>query len=248
MKLGTTIGPNLDFVEGETGDVDFVEPALNSRDCPVDAFDAADFRAKLDDADLDCTVHLPHFPDLATAVPEIDAGMREYQQRALAKAATLDAEVGVVHGTVGVHDDGHREAFVEQAAWLADACRDHGIDLAVENMGYKADGFALDEVAAVAREADASVCFDVGHAYREGGQAAVESFLDEHGDLVCHLHVHDVGPRGNDHAPVGTGNVDFGPVMSWAADRDVTVAVELLVDDYAFQRDSVRRLRTIAPT
>src|SRR6056297_1738463 len=120
MKLGTTIGPNLDFVEGETGDVDFVEPALNSRDCPVDALDAADFRAKLDDADLDCTVHLPHFPDLATAVPEIDAGMREYQQRALAKAATLDAEVGVVHDTVGVHDDGHREAFVEQAAWLAD--------------------------------------------------------------------------------------------------------------------------------
>jgi sugar phosphate isomerase/epimerase len=219
MQLGTTIGPNLDFVEGETGDVEFVEPALNARDCPVESFDATDFRSKLDDAGLDCTVHLPHFPPLATAVPEVDAGMREYQERAVAKAATLDAEVGVVHGTVGIHDERHREAFAEQAAWLAETCRDRGIDLAVENMGYKADGFALDEVAAIAREADAGICFDVGHAYREGGQAAV-----------------------------GTGTVDFEPMMTWAAGRDVTVAVELLVDDYAFQRDSVRRLRAITPT
>ncbi|RBI64567.1 sugar phosphate isomerase/epimerase [halophilic archaeon] len=248
MKLGTTLGPNRHLVEEETAAFDFVEPALNPRDCPVEAFDAADFRAKLDDADLDCTVHLPHFPDLATTVPEVDAGMREYQERALAKAETLDAEVGVVHATARVHDDRHREAFVEQASWLADACRDRGLELVVENLGHLSEGFPLAEVAELAREAGASVCFDVGHAYLEGGQAAVESFLTDHGDLVRHLHVHDARERGDDHVPVGTGSVDFAPVMSWAADRDVTVAVELLVDDYAFQRDSVRRLRDLALT
>ncbi|WP_433630600.1 sugar phosphate isomerase/epimerase family protein [Halomicrococcus sp. NG-SE-24] len=248
MKLGTTLGPNRHLVEEETATFDFVEPALNPRDCPVEEFDAAGFRAKLDDADLDCTVHLPHFPDLATTVPEIDAAMREYQERALAKAETLDAEVGVVHASAGVHDDRHREAFVEQASWLADACRDRGLELVVENLGYTSEGFPLAEVAELAREAGASVCFDVGHAYLEGGQAAVESFLTDHGDLVRHLHVHDARERGDDHVPVGTGSVDFAPVMAWAADRDVTVAVELLVDDYAFQRDSVRRLRDLALT
>jgi hypothetical protein len=36
--------------------------------------------------------------------------------------------------------------------------------------------------------------------------------------------------------------------MEWAAGRDVTVAVELLVDDdFAFHRESVRRLRSMVP-
>ena len=245
MKLGTTLGPNRHLVGKETSDFDFVEPALNTRDCPIERFDATEYRAKLDAADLDCTVHLPYFPNLATSVPEVDAAMRQYQERALAKAATLGAEVGVVHASVKVQDERHRESFVEQASWLADACRDHGLALAIENLGHTKSGFPLDDVAEIAREAGSSVCFDVGHAYREGGQAAIEAFLADHGDLVRHLHLHDARDRGDDHIPIGTGTVEFEPVMAWAKGRAVTVAVELLVDDYDFQRDSVRRLREL---
>lgn len=247
MKLGTTIGPNLHLVEEDTKIFDFVEPALNPRDCPIDEFDARDFRTKLDDANVSCTVHLPHFPNLATTIPEIDAAMRQYQERALTKAEILDAEVGVVHASANIHDDRHRGAFVEQASWLADACRDHGLTLAIENLGHLKGGFSLSDVAAIAHSARANVCFDVGHAYQEGGQAAIESFLTDHGDLVSHLHVHDARTRGDDHIPIGTGTIDFRPVMEWAENRDVTVAVELLVDDYDFQRDSVQRLRDIIP-
>jgi sugar phosphate isomerase/epimerase len=243
MKFGTTLGPNLHFVEERSEVFDFVEPALNPRDCPIDEFDARDFRTKLDNADLSCTVHLPHFPNLATTVPEIDAAVRQYQERALAKAEILDAEVGVVHASAKIHDHRYREAFVEQASWLADACHDHGLTLSIENLGHTREGFSLSDVAAIARDAGANVCFDVGHAYQEGGQTAIESFLADHGDLVCHLHVHDARKRGDDHIPIGTGIIDFGPVMRWATDRDVTVAVELLVDDYDFQRGSVQRLR-----
>ena len=245
MKLGTTLGPNLHLIEEETSEFDFVEPALNTRDCPVEGFDATGFRTELDDADLDCTVHLPHFPNLATSVPEVDAAMRQYQERALAKAETLGAEVGVVHAAVKVHDDRHRDAFAEQASRLADACRDHGLALAIENLGHTKGGFPLDDVAEIACEAGSSVCFDVGHAYREDGQAAIEGFLADHGDLIRHLHVHDARDRGDDHIPIGTGTVDFEPVMAWAEGRAVTVAVELLVDDYDFQRDSVHRLREL---
>src|SRR5699024_2578423 len=227
----------------DTSAFDFVEPALNPRDCPVDELDATGFRAKLDAAGLDCTIHLPHFPDLATTVPEIDAATRRYQKRALAKAETLGAEIGVVHATTKVDDDRHHDAFVEQASWLAATCRDHGLDLAIENLGHTSHGVPLDETAAIAREADASVCFDVGHAYLEGGQTAIESFLADHGDLVCHLHVHDARDRGDDHIPVGTGAIDFEPIIRWADGRPVTVAVELLVDDYDFQRESVQSLR-----
>jgi sugar phosphate isomerase/epimerase len=245
MKLGTTVGPYFDVVEGDTGPFEFLEPALNRRDCPLDSVDAEHRRDQLDAAGLDCTVHLPHFPPLATAVPEVDDGMCAYQRRALDVAAALDASVGVVHGKTRFSSDEFRDAFVEQASWLADEAASHGVDLAIENHGYSG-GFSLDELPEIVEEAGASVCFDVGHAYREGGQDAVESFLAEYGDLVTHLHVHDARPRSDDHIPVGTGEIDFAPVMEWASGRDVTVAVELLVDDFAFNRDSVSRLRALA--
>lgn len=247
MKLGTTLGPNLSLVDEIPRSFDFVEPALNARDCRVADFDATAFRETLDGAGLDCTIHLPHFPHVATTVPEIDAALRQYHDRALAKAELLDAEVGVIHAAAKEHDHRYWEAFVEQATWLAAVCRDHGLTLAIENVGHVDRGFSLNDVAELARTAGASICFDVGHAYREGGQRVIEAFLSEHGDLVCHLHVHDARERGDDHIPIGTGTIDFGPVMGWAAGRDVTVAVELLVDDVDFQRESVRRLRALTP-
>lgn len=244
MKVGTTVGPHIDIVDDDTEDFEFVEPALNPRDCPVDELDAEHWRDRLDAAGLDCTVHLPHFPHLATTVPEVDEGTRAYQERALAVAATLGATKGVVHGKTRVSDEAFRRAFVEQASWLAKAAAERGIEIVVENMGYSG-GFTLDELTGVVEEVGTSVCFDIGHAFREDGQEAVESFLEDHGDLVTHLHVHDARARGDDHIPVGTGVIDFEPVMEWAAGRDVTVAVELLVDDFAFHRDSVRRLQSM---
>lgn len=247
MKIGTTIGPNLGLVDEATGSFDFVEPALNADDCRVGGFDADRFREKLDAAGLDCTVHLPHFPHIATTIPEIDAALRQYHERALRKAAKLDADIGVIHAATKRHTPQYREAFVEQATWLAEACRDHGMTLAIENVGHVDTGFLLSEVAEIAHTARASVCFDVGHAYQEGGQRAIETFLCEHGECVSHLHVHDARERGDDHIPIGTGTIDFAPVMTWAAKRDVTAAVELLVDEYTFQRESVRRLRALTP-
>jgi len=247
MKVGTTVGPHLDAIEGDTAPFAFVEPALNPGDCPVDELDAEHWRERLDAAGLDCTVHLPHFPHLATTVPEVDDGILAYQEQALDVAATLGATKGVVHGKTRVNDERYREGFVEQAGRLADAADERGMELVVENLGHSG-GFRLDDLPEVVEAAGASVCFDVGHAFRESGQQAVESFLREHGDLVTHLHVHDARSRGDDHIPVGTGEVDFAPVMEWAASRDVTVAVELLVDDdFAFHRESVRRLRSMVP-
>jgi sugar phosphate isomerase/epimerase len=246
MKVGTTVGPHVDAVDGDTQPFEFVEPALNPRDCPVEEFDAGHWRERVDAAGLACTVHRPHFPNLATTVPAVDEGIRVYQERALDVAETLGATKGVIHGKTRVDDERFREAFVAQARWLADAAADSGVHLVVENIGHLG-GFPLDDLPGIVREAGASVCFDVGHAYLEGGQAAVESFLADHGDLVTHLHVHDARSRGDDHIPVGTGEVDFAPAMEWAAGRDVTVAVELLVDDFDFHRQSARRLRALSP-
>lgn len=246
MKLGTTVGPHIDAIDGDTDPFEFVEPALNPRDCPVDDVDADHWRDRLDAAGLDCTVHLPHFPYLATTVPEIDEGIRAYQRRALDVAATIGASRAVVHGKTRVNGPIYREAFVEQTSWLVDDAAERDIEIVVENLAYSG-GFPHEELPDIVRDAGASVCFDVGHAFREGGQQAIESFLHEHGDVVSHLHVHDARSRSDDHIPVGTGEIDFAPVMEWAAGRDVTVAVELLVDDFAFHRDSVRRLRELVP-
>ncbi len=246
MKLGTTVGPHRWLVDGDTRAFAFVEPALNPRDGPVGKIDGEAFGDRLDEAGLESTVHLPHFPQLASGVAELDRAMRAYQRRAIETAATFDATVGVVHGATIRHSDRLREAFTEQVQWVAECCEQHELILAVENVGHTNRGYPFETLVEIVQETSATICFDVGHAYREGGQSLVETGLDEHGELISHLHIHDARKRGDDHIPIGTGEIDFQPVMEWATGRDVTVAIELLTDDFEHQRNGIRTLRELA--
>ncbi|GAB3024750.1 sugar phosphate isomerase/epimerase family protein [Natronobiforma cellulositropha] len=260
MQLGLTVGDSLERIDalGEHADtgaeatpdlsVDFVELGIGEGVDP-DSIDERRLERALEHAGTDLCVHLPFQQVLATTVPEIDEGIVAYQRRLLSWAGGVGAQKAVLHATArDPYDTDQRPVFAEQLAAIADAGRDAGVEVVVENVGHQKRGLQLSVLANLARETDTAVCFDVGHAYMEDGDDGVERFLKRDGDLISHLHVHDARRRGDTHIPIGAGEIDYSLVTDHLAGFDGTVAIEVFTDDHALLADSARRARATLET
>ena len=158
-------------------------------------------------------------------------------------AGEVGARKAVLHATMrDPHDTDQRPVFADQLSAIAAAGDDAGVEVVVENVGHQARGLPLSVLGDLARETDTAVCFDVGHAYVEDGDDGIERFLDNHADLVSHLHAHDVRRRGDTHLPIGAGEVDYDLVADSLPAFDGTAAVEVFTDDVALLRDSAERV------
>ncbi|ELZ55195.1 MULTISPECIES: sugar phosphate isomerase/epimerase family protein [Halorubrum] len=241
MEIGLTVGDDFDRLAASPVRFDFYElgigePTLVPGEIDPDRLDRA-----LDGRDL--CVHLPYGQRLATYVPEVNDAIVDYQRRLLDAAGDLGAEKAVLHATSADRDDVEfREVAAEQLRRVADAGREAGVEVVVENVGHQHAGLQLSVLGEIARETDTAICFDVGHAYMEGGNKAIKRFLRSHGDRISHLHCHDVRRRGDTHLPVGAGEVDYGLVASELTGFDGTVALEVFTDDEALLLDSAERV------
>ena len=248
MDVGLTVGDSLDRLEATLSGFDFAELSIGEGTASSDAaesrvgIDEQRLRALLRDADADLCVHLPYKQEVATSVPEINDAIVDYQERLLAWAGSAGADKAVLHGTVrNPHDVDLRPAFADQLERITAAGHEAGVEVVVENVGHQKLGLPLTVLGDLARESGTSICFDVGHAYMEDGDDGVERFAKRYGDLVTHLHVHDVRRRGDTHIPIGAGEVDYAVVAEHLGGFDGTVAVEVFTDDVALLRDSARR-------
>ena len=241
MDIGLTVGDDLDRLAASPARFDFCEvgvgePTLVPGDIDPERIDRA-----LDGRDL--LVHLPYSQRLATYVPEINDAIVDYQRRLLNSAGELGAEKAVLHATSADRDDVEfREVAAEQLRRIADAGREAGVEVVVENVGHQHAGLQLSVLGDVASETDTPICFDVGHAYMEAGNKAIARFLRAHGDRVSHLHCHDVRRRGDTHLPVGAGEVEYEAVAAELDGFDGTVALEVFTDDDALLVDSAERV------
>ncbi|QKY17221.1 sugar phosphate isomerase/epimerase [Halorubrum sp. CBA1229] len=241
MEIGLTVGDDVDRLAASPSRFDFCElgigePTLVPGEIGPERLDAAL-------AGRDLVVHLPYGQRLATYVPEVNDAIVAYQRRLLKAAGDLGAEKAVLHATSADRDDVEfREVAAEQLRRVADAGREAGVEVVVENVGHQHAGLQLSVLGEIARETDTPVCFDVGHAYMEGGDKAIARFLRAHGDRVSHLHCHDVRRRGDTHLPVGAGEVDYGAVAAELDGFDGTVALEVFTDDDALLVDSAERV------
>ena len=242
MELGLTVGDSIDRLEATADRFDFVEFGLTeSADVP-DSIDVERLQGSLDDVDLAFDVHLPYKQVVATSVPEINEAIVAYQRRLLEWASQLGARKAVLHGTVrDPHDTDLRLTAATQLSKIVEAGDEHGVEVVVENVGHQPQGLQLTVLGDIAAEIDAPVCFDVGHAYMEDGNDGVERFAKRYGDLVSHLHVHDVRGRGDTHMPIGAGEIDYGIVSEYFDAFDGTVAVEVFTDDATLLRDTASR-------
>ena len=243
MDIGLTVGDSIERVEASDGDVEFVELSIGEAAYTTTATDDDRLRDALAAADADLCVHLPFEQVVSTPVSQLNEAIVAYLSELLDWAGGVGARKAVLHATMrDPHDTDQRPVFAEQLSAIAAAGDDAGVEVVVENVGHQARGLPLSVLGDLAAETDTAVCFDVGHAYMEDGNDGIERFLEDHADLVSHLHVHDVRRRGDTHLPIGAGEVDYDLVADSLPAFDGTVAVEVFTDDVALLRDSADRV------
>ena len=241
MDIGLTVGDDLDRLAAASERFDFYElgigePTLVPGDIDPDRLDRAL-------AGRDLLVHLPYSQPLTSYAPEVNDAIVDYQRRLLDAAGDLGARKAVLHATSADRDDVEfRDVAAEQLRRVADAGRAADVEVVVENVGHQHKGIQLSVLGEIADETDTSICFDVGHAYMEGGNKAIQRFLRSHGDRISHLHCHDVRRRGDTHIPIGAGEVDYDVVESELSEFDGTVALEVFTDDETLLVDSAERV------
>jgi sugar phosphate isomerase/epimerase len=233
MQFGNSLGPFLDRIPDTPPALDFVEPSLGESNVPLREADPERIRERCAAAGLGIVMHLPIEQPLVHAPSEHADGTHAHFDRALGLAAEMGAERAVAHCTANRGSHGDADLLRENIRRLDGAGDDHGVEVTFENLGHLDRGYSLDTVGEVLADCDASVCFDVGHAYQEGGQAAVERFLADHAERISHLHVHDARARGDSHLTLGDGEIDYDPVAEelLAAGFDGTVTIESFSPD-----------------
>jgi sugar phosphate isomerase/epimerase len=242
MEIGVTVGDSIERLEAVGDPFDFVEVSVGeAQPLPSDAA-APELREALTATDSDLCVHLPFEQVIATPVRQLNDAIVDYLEDLLAWAGSLDAEKAVLHATArNPYDTDLRPTVAEQLRRIGDVGDSHGVTVVVENVGHQKRGLQLSVLADLAREADVPVCFDVGHAYMEDGDDAIDRFLGRNADLVSHLHVHDARSRGDTHLPIGAGEIDYGIVTERLDGFDGTVAVEVFTDDEPLLCDTAER-------
>jgi len=241
MEIGVTVGDDLDRLASSPAAFDFVELGVGAGGLDPTHIDPARLERGL--AGRDLFVHLPYSQLLTSYAHEINDAIIEYQQRLLEAVGTLGARKAVVHATTADRDDvAFRETATEQVERITAAGREAGVEVVVENVGHQHHGLQLSILGDIVEATDASVCFDVGHAYMEGGNDAIRRFLRRHGDRISHLHCHDARRRGDTHIPVGAGEVDYDLVREGLSGFDGTVALEVFTDDDGLLCDSASRV------
>ncbi|MEF8852876.1 MAG: TIM barrel protein [Haloarculaceae archaeon] len=242
MEMGLTVGDSLERLAATADGFAFAELSVGeSAYGPGDA--DGRLRETLASVDADLCVHLPFEQVVATPVPQLNDAAVDYLTELLAWAGSVGAHKAVLHGTMrNPHDTDQREVFASQLSAVTSAGADAGVEVVLENVGHQARGLPLSVLGDIARDTGTAVCFDVGHAYMEDEHDGIDRFLGDYGDLVSHLHVHDVRSRGDTHIPVGAGEVDYGLVADHLRGFDGTVAVEVFTDDVGLLTDTARRV------
>lgn len=243
MDIGVTVGDSLERIESTGSTFAFVEFGLGeAAEIPED-IDKSELRDRLQSAEVALDVHLPFKQVVATPVPEINESIVRYLRRLLAWAGTMNARKAVLHGTTrDPHDTAQREFVAEQLEEITRAGAAHDVEVVVENVGHQRHGLQLTVLGDIARSTDTPVCFDLGHAYMEDGQEGIERFLKRYGDLISHLHVHDVRGRGDTHMPLGAGEIDFDRLRPHLGEYSGSVAIEVFTDDTPLLKDSASRI------
>lgn len=172
----------------------------------------------LGDAGLAVTVHAP-FHDLNPGALEplvFEATALRYRQ-SLVAASRLGARVVVFHPGYEYWKYGGKDqlwldaslAFWPPLLELAAQCR---LQLALENVFDTKP----EPLATLLTRLDAphlGHCFDVGH-WRLFSKLTLEEWFAALGPHLCHLHLHDNTGNGDDHRPVGEGDIDFARLFA----------------------------------
>lgn len=140
-----------------------------------------------------------------------------------------------------------REQIDDQSADMRATLADNGVDVVVLVPAARERGLVpcLENIVSTYYDAttfpellerypDAAMTFDTSHALLAGLSAPeMAAFCTEHANRIEHLHLVDTR-KGDEHLPVGMGNIEFAPVLEALADADWrgTATLEIGTEDY----------------
>jgi len=137
-------------------------------------------------------------------------------------AAEIDAPV-VIHPGYFAWENERELAlrqFRQSCEDLAAAAREYSVAFSFENMAGM-NFFLLRTPDDLGRAGPVGLTLDVGHAHLNG---CLPEFL---AGPFCHMHLHDNNGKTDSHSPVGSGTIDFRPVLAAMKERKATAVVEV---------------------
>lgn len=193
---------------------------------PADIFPPAriDAVGKLRDAaNATLSFHVPFKTDVSDLIPPIRNANIKYLSGCIATAAALGIRLITIH--LGnfywfpVEQRTRRKAlerFTENIGGLLEECAGHGIRLAMENVvplphwsEYRHLGDSREDfhyIFSQVESAHLGMCLDTGHANLGGG---VLPYIEELGEHLFNVHIHDNHGNDDSHLMVGEGSIDW---------------------------------------
>lgn len=194
-----------------------------------DTVDPDDVRSRVETAGLDLVVHLPFRLDAGSPHEAVRDGACRELERSIDAALEFGANKGVFHVQSTVAADYWSSEEVRDAMRASiDRVSAYAAEREFEACAENLKGPFLDvgDFPGLLEEAsgDMRVCLDTGHAHATGHDTEWQAdFLREHGDLVSHVHLNDTRREDTDeHIPVGTGMLDFQPLVAAMRETDWT--------------------------
>lgn len=177
---------------------------------------------RLASAGLAVTVHAP-FHDLNPGAlePMVRDVTRHRLAQTLAAAEQLGARLIVVHPGYDTWKYGGQDhLWLEQSLsfWppLLAAAGDAGIVLALENI-FEVHPRLLAALLDQFDSPSIGHCFDVGHWRLFAGAVTLTEWFSALAHRTVHLHLHDNRGTGDDHLPIGEGDIDFATLFRLVA-------------------------------
>ncbi len=193
-----------------------INPEIGFDADALDHFDLPDYSRvakRIADRGLTTTLHAP-FIDLSPGSPdeEIYRVTRKRFEQVLRLVPVFRARTLVCHAGYDRRQYcSLREMWQARSlalwSWLGRRARDAGSRLMLENV-YEDDPEDLKELFADLEEVQVGFCLDTGH-QNAFGAASLEDWLNELGDYLGQVHLHDNDGSWDDHLALGRGNVDF---------------------------------------
>ncbi len=237
MRIGLSVNPERDYPEriSELPDwCEFVELAIGEGHKSLEQLDTEGIKSELEMKNLDLIVHLPFHQPLASTVGEYNRAKIKYNKMLLDRAAELGTEKAVAHCNLRWNQDKKevREELENQISKLARLGEERGIEICFENIFVEQQKPAdLAVFGDIMVDSQVSMCFDIGHAVAEVGHEETLIFLEEHRDIISHLHLQDTRNREDSHLALGDGEIDFEAVGRLIKDFDGTACLEIFTED-----------------
>ncbi len=136
--------------------------------------------------------------------PHIIAITREHFLRNLAIAAELGARHVIFHTNFlpMLRHPRFREQWLTRnlAFWsaFADEARQHGVQIALENM-WDPDPFLLQNLMSVLKREEIGVCLDVSHAQLYGSAHSLETWITALAPYIIHVHLNNTDGSDDNH-------------------------------------------------